>query len=139
MIQVLQLMGSPHAAILQPLSSTRYICYVQAARLLPALVRVLQGALLQPSMTLAVGSCFRPMLLPLVDSIVEQALGAQSEGGGSHAAVSVALISLLELAPHLERFACLLSLLHNGVHRSLSYKPARDRFLMPSKHSDSIR
>ncbi|CAL5218660.1 g365 [Coccomyxa viridis] len=74
-----------------------------AARLLPALVGVLQGALLQPNMTLAVGSCFRPMLLPLVDSIVEQALGPQNEGRASHAAVSVALISLLELAPHLER------------------------------------
>ena len=78
---------------------------VQAAIVLPALVNVLQKALLQPSMTLAVGSCFRPLLLPLVDSVVEQALGAGHQGGASHAAISVALISLLELAPHLERFA----------------------------------
>ncbi len=85
--------------------SNGIVFMLQAARLLPALVRVLQGALLQPSMTLAVGSCFRPMLLPLVDSVVEQALGAQSEGRASNAAVSVALVSLLELAPHLERSA----------------------------------
>ena len=81
------------------------ILSVQVARPLPALVTLLQKALLQPSMTLAVGSCFRPMLLPLIDSVVEQALGAQNEGGASQAATSVALISLIELTPHVTRSA----------------------------------
>lgn len=76
---------------------------MQAAIPLPALVSILQRVLLQPSMTLSVCSCFRPMLLPLVDSVVEQALGANHESGASHVAISVALISLLELAPHLQR------------------------------------
>ena len=108
---------------------------MQAARLLPALVGVLQGALLQPNMTLAVGSCFRPMLLPLVDSILEQALGAQNEGRASHAAVSVALISLLELAPHLERSAAFCACHARPVLYSLRYKTANERLLISSKHS----
>ena len=81
------------------------ILSVQVARPLPALVTVLQKALLQPSMTLAVGSCFRPMLLPLIDSVVEQTCGAQNGSGASQAAISVALISLVELTPHLARSA----------------------------------
>ena len=84
---------------------------MQAPLQLQAIASFLQRALLRPSMTLAVGSCFRPVLLPLVDSLVEQALSTGSQNGASHAQISVALICLLELVPHLKRSATVLSCL----------------------------
>ena len=63
----------------------------------------LQGLLLRTSLTLAVGSAFRPVLLSLVGSLVDARIGGAFQPDASHAAVAVALISLMELAPHLER------------------------------------
>ena len=81
---------------------------MQAPIQLQSIASILQRALLRPGMTLAVGSCFRPVLLPLVDSLVEQILSTGSQSGASHAQISVALISLLEVVPHLERSATVL-------------------------------
>ena len=83
----------------------------------PSLRRVfaaLQGLLLQPSLTLGVGGLFRLVLLSLAGSLVDARLGGAFQPDASHAAVSVALISLLELAPHLARLACKLT--HAIVH-----------------------
>lgn len=63
----------------------------------------LQGLLIRPSLTLGIGSCFRPVLLSLVSAFVDARLSGATRSGPSHAAVSVALISLLDLAPQLER------------------------------------
>ncbi|EIE25917.1 hypothetical protein COCSUDRAFT_12734, partial [Coccomyxa subellipsoidea C-169] len=62
----------------------------------------LQGLLIRPSLTLGIGSCFRPVLLSLVSAFVDARLSGATRSGPSHAAVSVALISLLDLAPQLE-------------------------------------
>ena len=94
--------------------------YVQAPIQLQAIASFLQRALLRPSMTLAVGSCLRPVLLPLVDSLVEQALSTGSQSGASHAQTSVALISLLELVPHLERSATVLRCLQAPLLLSMT-------------------
>lgn len=65
-----------------------------------------------PSYTLPVGSCFKPCLLRLVSALVElhmqqpgvTAASSQPVPGGVEA-FSVALITLLELAPHIDRCA----------------------------------
>lgn len=69
------------------------------------MLEALEGLLLRPSMTLAVGSAVRPVLLSFVSDFVRARVGGALQPGMSHAAVSVALISLLELAPHLDRWA----------------------------------
>ena len=77
-----------------------------AAQVPPSLRHIfaaLQGLLLRPSLTLAVGGAFRPILLSLMGSLVDARLGGAFQPHASHAAVAVALISLMELAPHLER------------------------------------
>ncbi len=84
---------------------------LRAAALAPAqvapglnrIVEVLHGLLLQPSLTLAVGSAFRPVLLSLVGALVDARVGGAIQPDASHAAITIALISLTELAPHLER------------------------------------
>ena len=78
---------------------------MQGSVQLQALAAVLQEALLLPSMTLAVASCFRPMLLPLVDALVDQELSTDLKSGAPQVQIAVALISLLELAPHVARYA----------------------------------
>lgn len=65
----------------------------------------LQSLLIRPNLTLGIGSGFRPVLLSLVSALVDARLSSATSSEASHAAVSVALISLLDLAPHLERWA----------------------------------
>ena len=92
---------------------------MQGSTQLQALAAVLQEALLLPSMTLAVASCFRPMLLPLVDALVDQELSTDLKSGAPQVQVAVALISLLELAPYLARYAasiCCFSEVKQHIH-----------------------
>lgn len=72
---------------------------------LPVLLRLA----CHPLYTLHVGSCFRPCLLPLASSLVEHLVQQQQEGGAggspsAHRDFSVALLKLLELAPHISRW-----------------------------------
>ena len=86
---------------------------MQGSTQLQALAAVLQEALLLPSMTLAVASCFRPMLLPLVDALVDQELSRDLKSGASQLQVAV------ELAPYLARYAasiCCLSEVKQHMH-----------------------
>jgi hypothetical protein len=68
-----------------------------------------QRVLLDPSTTLAAGSCLRGQLLSLVSSLVEDVVAAKDTAAGrDKAAVLVAALRLMELNPNIHR-CCLTS------------------------------
>eukprot|EP00967_Tisochrysis_lutea_P068780 scaffold90228_cov17-Tisochrysis_lutea.AAC.1 len=75
---------------------------------------VLKALLCHPGYTMQVGSCFRPCLLPFISVLVEQHVQNQKQSKNAAVAGSimpskdfaVALLKLLELAPHISRCAC---------------------------------
>ena len=78
-------------------------CAMQAAPDPSAAARLAASCLLNPSITLVVASCFRPVLLQLVRHVVEL---QQNPPGPITAEYYIALVHLLEVAPHFERCVC---------------------------------
>ena len=65
---------------------------------------VLARCLLQPPATLAVADCFRPVLLEILNCVLDK----QNEYTGTNAVrYYIALEQILEVAPHLERYRSL--------------------------------
>ena len=79
---------------------------MQAAPSLQSCVLAAQGLLLRPDLTLAAAAAFRPVLLPLAAGLAASGgvAGAPAgPAGASAAGVTLALLRLLDFAPHLER------------------------------------
>lgn len=62
----------------------------------------MQQLLPQYEWTLPVATLFRPVLLKAVAGLVETAVGSSGSGSGASAELAVALLAVLELAPHTE-------------------------------------
>lgn len=62
--------------------------------------QVLARYLLKPQVTLAVADCFRPVLLELVCCLLDEQNACAT---ADHAAYYIAMVQILEVAPHLER------------------------------------
>ncbi len=64
---------------------------------------VLARVLIQPAYTLPVATCFRSSLLRLASALVEAHIQQQCLPAADTAALSAALVKLLELAPHISK------------------------------------
>ncbi len=63
-----------------------------------------QSLLLHPRLTLLTATMFRPVLLPVVADLVEarQRSGTRASNTSSEPACAVALVALLDFAPHIQ-------------------------------------
>lgn len=62
----------------------------------------MQAALLEYELTLPAATLFRPLLLRAAAGLVDDALTGPPRSPGPSATLAIALVSLLELAPHIE-------------------------------------
>lgn len=75
----------------------------QGPRYLQSAVQAAQHALMQPNLTLAAASAFRPVLLHLVSAFVEGASATHSPSAQLEDAHSaIAMVKLLTAAPHIQ-------------------------------------
>ena len=88
-------------------------CYVQDALDPSAAAEVVACCLLQPDATVTVVSCFRPILLYLLDYLPQQQ-SSETDAAGQF----IALVLILESTPYLERYVLLSDA--NSLHTSAS-------------------
>ena len=74
------------------------------------MLKAVHGLMVNPTHVFAAVACFRPVLLPLTQALVESMLTDASQVLQPLGAIVVALTTLLELAPHLQRYNELLCL-----------------------------